>query len=132
VNEEGETMVKKIVETTKAPAAIGPYSQAVIGDNALYISGQLPIDSGSGLMPEDTCDQVVQAMKNVIAVVEAAGGTAENLVKCGLFIRDMSSFSQINEAYQQFFQKEPPARFVVEVSQLPKGADVEIDAIAVL
>lgn len=125
-------MVKKIVSTPKAPAAIGPYSQAVAGEHTLYVSGQLPINPADNSMPKDVSDQVLQSMRNVIAVVEAAGGTAENIVKCGLFIRDMSSFSQINEAYQQFFQENAPARFVVGVSQLPKGADVEIDAVAVL
>ena len=125
-------MDKKIIATDKAPAAIGPYSQAVAGNGTLYVSGQLPIDPATGVMPEDLKAQVTQSMKNVIALVEQAGGTAASIVKCGLFIRDMGRFGEINEAYQVFFPAEPPARFVVEVSALPKGAQVEIDAIAAL
>jgi len=129
---EKTEMEKAIVSTAKAPAAIGPYSQAVIGNGTLYVSGQLPIDPATGAMPEDLKAQVAQSMKNVLALVEAAGGGSRNIVKCGLFIRDMEAFGEINEAYQSFFGEEAPARFVVEVSALPKGAKVEIDAIAAL
>ena len=125
-------MEKAIISTTKAPAAIGPYSQAVVGNGTLYVSGQLPIDPDTGVMPEDLKAQVAQSMKNILALVKAAGGTEKNIVKCGLFIRDMNSFGAINEAYQSFFGEDAPARFVVEVSALPKGAKVEIDAIAAL
>ena len=125
-------MEKEIISTTKAPAAIGPYSQAVVGNGTLYVSGQLPIDPATGTMPQDLKAQVAQSMKNILALVEEAGGTAENIVKCGLFIRDMNAFGEINQAYQCFFGEGAPARFVVEVSALPKGAKVEIDAIAVL
>ena len=125
-------MEKEIISTTKAPAAIGPYSQAVVGNGTLYVSGQLPIDPATGTMPQDLKAQVAQSMKNILALVGEAGGTAENIVKCGLFIRDMNAFGEINQAYQSFFGEGAPARFVVEVSALPKGAKVEIDAIAVL
>ena len=125
-------MEKEIISTTKAPAAIGPYSQAVVGNGTLYVSGQLPIDPATGIMPQDLKAQVAQSMKNILALVGEAGGTAENIVKCGLFIRDMNAFGEINQAYQCFFGEGAPARFVVEVSALPKGAKVEIDAIAVL
>ena len=125
-------MEKKIISTTNAPAAIGPYSQAVVGNGTLYVSGQLPIDPATGVMPESLQEQVAQSMKNVMALVEAAGGTRDNIVKCGLFIRDMASFGDINEVYKTFFEAAPPARFVVEVSALPKGAQVEIEAIAAL
>lgn len=125
-------MEKKIISTSKAPAAIGPYSQAVVGNGTLYVSGQLPIDPATGIMPEGLKEQVAQSMKNVMALVEEAGGTRDNIVKCGLFIRDMASFGDINEVYQTFFAAAPPARFVVEVSALPKGAQVEIEAIAAL
>ena len=91
-------MEKAIVSTAKAPAAIGPYSQAVIGNGTLYVSGQLPIDPATGAMPEDLKAQVAQSMKNVLALVEAAGGRSRNIVKCGLFIRDMEAFREINEA----------------------------------
>lgn len=125
-------MEKQIVSTSNAPAAIGPYSQAVIGNGTLYISGQLPIDPDTGTMSDDIVCQSVQSMKNVLNIVSAAGGTAENIVKCTLFIRDMAAFGAINEKYQTFFNEAPPARAVVEVSALPKGAMIEIEAIAVL
>jgi 2-iminobutanoate/2-iminopropanoate deaminase len=125
-------MEKKIIATSKAPAAIGPYSQAVVGNGVLYVSGQLPIDPATGVMPEELEEQVRQSLKNVLALVEEAGGSAANVVKCGLFIRDMSAFSRINEVYQTFFDENAPARFVVEVSCLPREAQIEIDAIAAL
>jgi 2-iminobutanoate/2-iminopropanoate deaminase len=125
-------MQKQVISTDKAPAAIGPYSQAVVANGTVYVSGQLPIDPASGTMPGTLEAQVEQSMKNVMAVVEAAGGSAENIVKCGLFIKDMSAFGRINEVYKTFFADNPPARFVIEVSELPKGALVEIDAIAAL
>lgn len=125
-------MEKAIITSSHAPAAIGPYSQAVVGNGTLYVSGQLPIDPATGVMPQDLKAQVAQSMKNVLALVKAAGGTEKNIVKCGLFIREMDAFGQINEAYQSFFGEDAPARFVVEVSNLPKNARVEIDAIAAL
>lgn len=125
-------MNKTIIKSNEAPAAIGPYSQAVVKNSTLYVSGQLPIDAATGLMPDGLAEQVTQSMNNIITLVEAAGGDVESVVKCGLFIRDMSSFGVINAAYQKFFGENAPARFVVEVSALPKGAQVEIDAIAVL
>ena len=85
-------MEKAIISSSKAPAAIGPYSQAVIGNGTLYVSGQLPIDPATGVMPEDLKAQVAQSMKNIIALVKAAGGDETNIVKCGLFIQDMNSF----------------------------------------
>jgi len=125
-------MEKKVIATQKAPAAVGPYSQAVVGNGTLYVSGQLPIDPSTGVMPEGLEKQVEQSMKNVLALVGEAGGTAGSIVKCGLFIRDMSTFGRINDVYQGFFDTDAPARFVVEVSCLPKGAQIEIDAIAAL
>ncbi len=124
--------MKTIINTTKAPAAVGPYSQATIGNNTLYISGQLPINPETSEIPETLELQVTQSMKNIMAIVEEAGATAKDIVKCGLYIRDMSQFAVINKIYSSFFTEEPPARFVIEVSALPKGADVEIEAIAVL
>ena len=122
--------MKEIIATTGAPGAIGPYSQATKAGSLVFVSGQLPIDPATGVMPEDLKAQVAQSMKNIIALVKAAGGDETNIVKCGLFIQDMNSFGLINEAYQSFFGEGAPARFVVEVSALPKGAKVEIDAIA--
>ncbi len=125
-------MEKKIIVTSKAPAAIGPYSQAVVGNGTLYVSGQIPIDPATGVMPEGLEDQVRQSMKNVLSLVGEAGGNASSVVKCGLFIRDMGAFARINDVYKTFFDADAPARFVVEVSNLPKGAQIEIDAIAIL
>ena len=124
--------MKERIATEQAPAAIGPYSQGVRAAGLVITSGQLPIDPATGVMPEDLKAQVAQSMKNIIALVKAAGGDETNIVKCGLFIQDMNSFGLINEAYQSFFGEGAPARFVVEVSALPKGAKVEIDAIAAL
>lgn len=123
-------MKKVAVKTKQAPEAIGPYSQAVKANGIVCISGQLPINPKTGEMEETLEEQVHQSIKNVIALAEAAGGQKESIMKCGLFIRDMSQFSIINEIYKEYFTDDAPARFVVEVSQLPKGAQIEIDALA--
>lgn len=125
-------MSKQVIRTEKAPAAIGPYSQAIVGNGTIYVSGQIPINPETGMMPDTIEQQVAQSMKNVITLVETAGGKAETIVKCGIFIRNMADFSRINEVYATFFACSPPARSVVEVSQLPKGALVEIEAIALI
>lgn len=122
-------MVTKVITTTKAPGAIGPYSQAKTANGFLFVSGQLPLDPQTGTMPDSVEEQTVQSMKNVLEIVKAAGGTAEGIVRCGLYVRDMSKFGAINAEYAKFFEKDPPARFVVEVSALPKGAQIEIEAI---
>lgn len=123
--------MKTAVHTANAPTAIGPYSQATVGGGIVCVSGQLPIHPVTGEIPSQLEAQVRQSMKNVLALVEAAGSSRDNILKCGLFIRCMKDFSTINQIYQEFFDQDPPARFVVEVSQLPKGALIEIDAIAV-
>lgn len=124
-------VMKTVIQSAQAPAAIGPYSQAAAGNGIVCISGQLPIDPETGEMPQQLEEQVRQSMRNVLALTAAAGSSPQDILKCGLFIRDMKKFSAINQVYQEFFEQEPPARFVVEVSQLPKGAQIEIDAIAV-
>lgn len=125
-------MEKVTVKTYRAPAAVGAYSQATIGGGIVCISGQLPIDPETGKLAETLEEQVHRSMENVIALAEEAGSSRENILKCGLFIRDMSQFSKINAVYETFFGENAPARFVVEVSALPKGAQIEIDAIALL
>lgn len=125
-------MTKHIISTANAPAAIGPYSQAVAGDHIVFVSGQLPIDPAVSAMPDTIEAQTRQSMKNVVAIVEAAGGCAASIAKCTLFVRDMKAFGKINEVYQTFFTAEPPARAVIEVSALPKDAMIEIEAIALL
>ncbi len=120
------------ISTSKAPAAIGPYSQAVMAGNTLYISGQLPIDMTDGTMPEDIKAQVRCCMDNIGAILNKAGGSYGNAVKMTIFLKDMDTFAAVNEAYGSYFELCPPARSTVEVSRLPKGAMVEIDCIAVL
>lgn len=122
--------MKTVIRSRQAPAAIGPYSQAAAGNGILCISGQLPVDPETGEMSHHLEEQVRQSMRNVLALVAAAGASSRDILKCGLFIRDMQKFSVINQVYQEFFDQEPPARFVVEVSGLPKDAQIEIDAIA--
>jgi len=122
----------KVIDTKYAPAAIGPYSQAIEAGNSLYISGQLPLDPATmAFVSEDVKEQTDQCLKNLKAIVEAAGFTLEHVVKCGIFLKDMNDFAEVNEAYAEYFNRHQPARFCVEVARLPKDAKVEIDAIAV-
>jgi 2-iminobutanoate/2-iminopropanoate deaminase len=127
-------MKRETVLTERAPKPIGPYSQGVIAEGKfLFISGQIPINPETGeLMTGDIEMQADQALRNLLAVVEAAGGSAENVVKVTVYIRDMGNYARFNEVYNRYFSKSKPARAVVEVSNLPKGVDVEIEAIAVL
>ncbi len=125
--------MKKIITTTNAPAPIGPYNQAVLSGNTLYISGQIPIDPSSGLLIEGNIKrEAKQSMENLKAILTAAGMTFENVVKSTIFIKDMNQFSDINAVYATYFDPETaPARETVEVSNLPKFVNVEISMIAV-
>lgn len=125
-------MSSNTVSTPLAPGAIGPYSQGKAAHGFIFVSGQLPLDPETGIMPKDIQDQTIQSMKNILAIVKAAGGSEKSIVRCGIFVRDMERFGDINAAYAQFFEEDPPARFVVEVSALPKGASIEIEAIAAM
>jgi len=123
----------KLINTNNAPAAIGPYAQAVEAGNTLYISGQLPLDPATmEFVSEGANEQTHQCLKNLKAILEEAGFTLENVVKCGIFLKDMNDFAAVNEAYSEYFNIHKPARFCVEVARLPKDAKVEIDAIAVM
>jgi len=125
-------MTKKIISTEDAPSAIGPYSQAVEVNNQLFISGQIPINPETGeLVGDDLKKQTVQSLENLKAVLEAAGYSLQDVVKCELFISDMDNFNQINQIYAEYFTKDAPARACVEVSRLPKDVKVEIAAVAV-
>ncbi len=129
----GVTVDKTTVSTDKAPAAIGPYSQVVTAGTMVFASGQIPIDPATGdLVPGDIKAQTRQVLSNLKAVLEAAGTSLEKAVKTTVFITNMDDFPLVNEAYAEFFPTQPPARACVEVSRLPKGVKVEIDAIAVL
>ena len=122
----------KVIDTKNAPAAIGPYSQAIEAGNTLYISGQIPLDPITmEFVSEDVKEQTHQCLKNLMAIIEEAGLTLENVVKCGIFLKDMNDFAAVNEVYGEYFNTHKPARFCVEVARLPKDAKVEIDAIAV-
>ncbi|MCI9037564.1 MAG: RidA family protein [Oscillospiraceae bacterium] len=124
--------MKKIIATTAAPAAIGPYSQGIDGGSVVITSGQLPIDPATGAFAEGgVAGQTRQSLENVKAVLAGAGLTMENIVKTTVFLKDMNDFAAMNEVYATFFPSEPPARSAVEVARLPKDALVEIEAIAV-
>lgn len=125
-------MSKKIINTEKAPAPIGPYSQAIQVDDTLYVSGQIAIDASTGDMnTADITSETHQVMKNMGYILKAAGMNYSNVVKCSIFIADMGDFSAINAAYGEYFKEVPPARETVEVSCLPKNVNVEISCIAV-
>lgn len=126
-------MSKTIVFSEKAPAPIGPYSQAIKTGDTIYISGQIPIDAGSGnLISSGIVDETNQVMKNISYILDAAGMTFSNVVKCSIFVTDMKDFGTVNETYAKFFMgDDPPARETVEVAALPKGVHVEISCIAV-
>lgn len=125
-------MSKAIIFSEKAPAPIGPYSQAVKVNNTLYVSGQIPINANTGeLIVDDITKETDQVMKNIFAILNAASMDFGNVVKCSIFVTDMRNFSIVNAAYEKYFDNEPPARETVEVSGLPKGVHVEISCIAV-
>ena len=122
----------KKIETTKAPAAIGPYSQAIVAGDLIYTSGQIPLDPETGVLVEGTiAEQTEQAIKNLSAVLEAAGSSLEKVIKTTCFLQHMSDFGVFNEIYGNYFVSKP-ARSCVEVGALPKGALVEIEVIATL
>lgn len=123
----------KVINTPLAPTPVGPYSQAIKVGCFLFISGQIPIDPQTGHMVEgDFKAKVKRVMDNIKAIVEAAGGTIDRLVKVTVFIRDLSLFGEFNEVYASYFSSIPPARSTVGVSSLPRGADIEIEAVAYL
>lgn len=126
--------MKKIITTTKAPAPIGPYNQAVLIGNTLYTSGQIALDPKTGnLILDDVKTETRQVMENMKAVLEEANMTFENVVKTSIFIADMNDFTAINEVYGSYFDNETaPARETVQVACLPKNVNVEISMIAIM
>lgn len=124
--------MKTIINTSEAPAPIGPYSQAVLANGVLYMSGQIAIDPASGeYNPSDAKTETVQVMKNIKAVLKAADMDLSNVVKTSIFLKDMNDFGVVNEEYASHFETDFPARETVQVSVLPKNARVEISMIAV-
>lgn len=126
-------MSKTIIRTDHAPAAVGPYSQAVRVGNFVYTAGQIALDPGTGKMVEGTIsEQTEQALQNLEAVLTAAGCSLSDVVKTTVFLQDMFEFGAMNAVYSKFFVEEPPARSAVEVAALPLGAKVEIEGVAYL
>lgn len=126
-------MAKKIINTDKAPAAIGTYSQAVQVGDTVYLSGQIPLDPVTmTLVDTDMAAQIHQVFKNLTAVCEAAGGSLDNIVKLNIFLTDLGHFALVNEIMAEYFAQPYPARAAIGVAQLPKGAAVEMDGIVAL
>ena len=124
-------MSKQIISTKQAPAALGPYSQGVRIGELVFTAGQVAIDPATGkLLEDDITVQTEQVLKNLTAVLEAAGSSLANVVKCTVFLQDMGEFAAMNAVYGRFFSQNPPARSAVQVAALPLGARVEIEAIA--
>ena len=122
--------MKNIISTDKAPAAIGPYSQAVEINGMIYTSGVIPVVPETGEIPEGSVAQAEQAFKNVTNLVEAAGSSMDKVVKTTVFIKEMNDFADINEVYAKYFKEPYPARSCVEVARLPKDVMLEIEVIA--
>ena len=124
--------MKQVIHTNEAPQAIGPYSQAIMAGNMLFISGQIPVVPATGeIVSTDVEEQTKQCLENLKAVLAAAEMTLDNVVKTSVFIKNMDDFGKINGVYAQYFQENCPARACVEVARLPKDVQVEIEAIAI-
>ena len=125
---------REIISTDAAPQAIGPYSQAVRSDGFLFCSGQVPLDPGTGeLVKQDVTGQARRCLENLAAVCEAAGATLADAVRLTVYLVDMGDFARVNDVYAEFFEGgDPPARVAIGVAALPKGADIEVDAIVAL
>jgi len=125
--------MKEIISTPEAPQAIGPYSQGVRSGEFLFISGQLPLDPATGeIVPGDVTLQAEQALKNLEAILKAAGSGMDKVVKTTIFLKNIQDFKAVNEVYSRFFKHDPPARSAFAVAELPRGALIEIEAIALV
>lgn len=126
-------MSRQIISTEQAPAAIGPYSQAVRAGDTVYFSGQIPLDPATGNVVEgDVTAQAHRVFQNLVAVAQAAGGSLAQFVRVGIYVTDLGNFAAVNAVMAEYFQAPYPARSTIEVSALPKGVQVEVDAIMVL
>lgn len=123
--------MRKVISTAGAPSAVGPYSQAIAASGQVWVSGQIGLDPDSGRMVEGGVEQQAgQAMSNLRAILEAAGSGLDRVVKTTIYLTDLGDFERVNRVYAGYFEGAPPARACVEVSRLPKGARVEIEAVA--
>jgi len=125
-------MKKEIISTSKAPGAIGPYSQGVKIGNLVYTSGQIPLNPIDGSMPSSIEDQTKQSLENCKAILQEAGTSLDNVIKTTVFLADMNDFVKMNEVYSTYFSANPPARSAVQVAKLPKDAQIEIEMIATI
>ena len=126
-------MSSSVIATTEAPAAIGPYSQAVRAGNTVYFSGQIPLDPATGALVEgDITAQTRRVFDNLVAVAKAAGGSLSQIVRVGIYVTDLANFAAVNAVMAEYFQQPYPARSTIEVAALPKAAQVEVDAVMVL
>ncbi len=126
-------MSRQIIHTDSAPTAIGPYSQAVKAGNTVYLSGQIPLDPATmELVSDDVAAQARQVFNNLAAVCDAAGGSLSKIVRVGIYLTDLARFAEVNAVMAEFFDAPYPARSTIEVSALPRGARVEVDAVMVL
>lgn len=124
--------MKKTIQTPGAPAPIGPYSPAILVDKTLYVSGQIPLNTANGELVVDTIENATkQVMTNILALVQEAGMTVDNIVKCSIFLKDLNDFANVNEVYGSYFSSTPPARETVQVVKLPLDVPIEISCIAV-
>jgi 2-iminobutanoate/2-iminopropanoate deaminase len=123
-------MKKNVITTDQAPAAVGPYSQAVSSGPFVFVSGQIPLDINGDLIRGDIVVQTVQVIENLKAVLQATGLDLDDVVKTTVFLADLADFQEMNRVYGEFFLEKPPARSTIQVAGLPKGAAVEIEAIA--
>ena len=124
-------MSKNVISTSKAPAALGPYSQAVCWGDLIFVSGQIPIDPAtSQVVGDDVAVQTERVLKNLAAVLEAAGAGLDRVLKTTVYLSDLNDFGKMNEVYARFFSEQPPARATVQVARLPRDVSVEIEAVA--
>lgn len=124
-------MNKEIISTKKAPSAIGPYSQGMIVGDLVFTSGQIPLNPENGELVTEISKATVQVMANLSAILEAAGSSLEKVIKTTIFLQDLNDFEKVNEIYGDYFKDNLPARSCVQVAKLPKGATIEIEAIAI-
>jgi 2-iminobutanoate/2-iminopropanoate deaminase len=125
--------MKKTVATDRAPKAIGPYSQAIVHNGLAFLSGQIPLDPGSGLVVEgDIAVQTARVLENLKALLEACGSGLDSVVKTTVYIKDMGEFARMNEVYGKYFSQNPPARSTIEAARLPRDVGIEIDAVAIV